>query len=99
MTTADRPHAHGFSQATGRFRGSRRTWVARCFVFVYLLSVTAVVGLLAAVDDVFLASWLAALELASVVTIVVVTRGTPPSPPRATRLGTPRDPGMPSGRR
>ncbi|WP_322761807.1 hypothetical protein [Frankia sp. Cr2] len=79
--------------------------MARGFVVIYLLSVTSTVGLLALIGDAFLAIWLAVIELASVVAIVAVTRDMPsgqsgPSGPlRVTRLGTPNDPGMPSGRR
>ncbi len=94
-----RPRAHGFFRVAGGFGASRRTWAARGFVAIYLLSVTGMVGLLAVIGDGFLAIWLAVIELASVVAIVAVTRGTPSGPSRVTRLGTPNDPGMPSGRR
>ncbi len=76
--------------------------MARGFVVIYLLSVTSTVGLLALIGDAFLAIWLAVIELASVVAIVAVTRDMqsgPSGPLRVTRLGTPNDPGMPSGRR
>ncbi len=81
---------------------SRRTWVGRGLTAGYLLSVTAAVAVLVVIGDLFLAVWLAVIEVASVLSIVWVTRRAEPSPEQArrtTRLGTPNDPGMPSGRR
>ncbi|WP_250279224.1 hypothetical protein [Frankia sp. Cppng1_Ct_nod] len=61
---------------------------------------TVAVALLAVIDDLFLAIWLAVIEVVSVIVIFFVTRGSEPSgPPRTARLGRPTDPGMPSGRR
>ncbi len=79
---------------------SGRTWVGRSLAAGYLLSVTAAVAALAVIGDLFLSVWLAVIEAASVATIFfVVRRDEPPGPARTTRLGTPNDPGMPSGRR
>ncbi len=76
--------------------------MGRGIVAGYVLSVTAVVAVLVVIDDLFLAVWLAVIEVASVLSIAWVARRPEPPPERArrtTRLGTPNDPGMPSGRR
>ncbi len=80
--------------------GSRRT-VPRPLVAAYVLSVTAVAVVLAAVGDWFLAVALIGVELL-VSGLIALAIGRPPAPPRhpgGPRLGTPLDPGNPSGRR
>ncbi len=73
----------------------------RPLVAGYVLSVTAVVVLLAAVGDWVLAGALLAVELLVSGSIAVFVRRPPAAPRRAggPRLGTPLDPGNASGRR
>ncbi len=73
----------------------------RPLVAGYVLSVTAVAVLLAAVGDWVLAGALLAVELLVSGLIALFVRRPPPPRRRAggPRLGTPRDPGNASGRR
>ncbi len=79
---------------------SRRT-VPRPLVAAYVLSVTAVAVVLAVVGDWLLAGALIGVELLVSGLIALAIRR-PPAPPRhpgGPRLGTPLDPGNPTGRR
>jgi len=75
--------------------------VPRPLVAAYVLSVTAVAVFLAAVGDWLLAGALIGVELLVSGLIALAIRR-PPAPPRhpgGPRLGTPMDPGNPTGRR
>jgi hypothetical protein len=74
-------------------------WLRRVAVAGYLGSVTLVIILLVALGEDVLAGWLAAVEVFTSMAIAIALRRTPSPAASAThRLGTPRDPGMPSGR-
>jgi hypothetical protein len=83
----------------------KRRWVGRAFAVFYVVSVAVVIVLLAVVGEGVLAAWLGAIEAASVITLRLVTRHPPapiagdPARPSGARLGSPLDPGMPSGRK
>lgn len=80
-------------------------WVKRGLVVFYVVSVAVVIILLAVIGEGVLAAWLGAIEAASVITLHLVTRRPPPpvagdpARPSGARLGSPLDPGMPSGRK
>lgn len=87
--------------------GPIRRWVERAFAVFYLTTVPIAVVLLVVIDEPVLAAWMALVEIASVTTLVVMRRRGRRAEQRAaaagiarptTRLGTPLDPGMPSGR-
>ncbi|MGF7239324.1 MAG: hypothetical protein ACQSGP_30850 [Frankia sp.] len=87
--------------------GTIRHWVERLFAAFYLTTVPIAVTLLIVIHEPVLAAWMALVEIASVTTLVVMRRRGRRSeqraaaagvPRRTTRLGTPLDPGMPSGR-
>jgi beta-lactamase regulating signal transducer with metallopeptidase domain len=84
-----------------------RRAVERAFAVLYLTTVPIAVILLVVIDEIVLAVWMALVEIASVTTLVVMRRrgrraaerdAAAGIPRRTTRLGTPLDPGMPSGR-
>jgi hypothetical protein len=86
--------------------GPARRWIARGAIAFYVATVTGAIVLLVVIGETGLAIWLGAVEVASVVALAVVERrprrrpvGPDGVPRRTTRLGTPLDPGMPSGRR
>jgi hypothetical protein len=78
----------------------RGRWLSRVAGALYITSVTAVVILLIVLGEDVLAGWLAAVEIFTSSAIAIAIRRPPSPASRAVhRLGTPNDPGMPSGRR
>jgi hypothetical protein len=82
-----------------RSEPGRGRWLRRTAVALYITSVTAVVALLIVLGEDVLAGWVAAVEICTSAAIAIAVRR-PPSPASKSvhRLGTPNDPGMPSGR-